>query len=74
MQNTNNINNINNSSNLLEGPGEDMETKAHILVTEIFDTELVGEGAIRAYNDACERLLDADCIVVPQDATVYVQV
>ncbi len=26
------------------GPGQDMERRANILVTEVFDTELIGEG------------------------------
>ncbi|XP_028967707.1 protein arginine N-methyltransferase 7 [Galendromus occidentalis] len=56
------------------GRGCDMETRAHILVTELFDTELVGEGAIRAYHDARERLLSDGCLIVPQEATVFVQV
>ena len=39
------------------GPGKDMEHRANILVTEVLDTELIGEGAIGTYNHAHENLL-----------------
>lgn len=39
------------------GPGQDMAQKANILVTEVFDTELIGEGAIGTFNHAHEQLL-----------------
>lgn len=54
--------------------GVDMETRAHILVTEVFDTELIGEGAIETFKHAVEHLLTRDCIIVPQEATIYAQV
>lgn len=55
------------------GP-DDLWQKANILVTEVFDTELIGEGAIETFNHAHEQLLERDCIVVPDSGTVYVQV
>ena len=39
------------------GPGKDMEHRANILVTEVLDTELIGEGAIGTYNHAHAHLL-----------------
>lgn len=36
---------------------EDMASKANILVTEVFDTELIGEGAIGTFRHALEHLL-----------------
>jgi len=39
------------------GPGKDMEVKANLLVTEVFDTELIGEGAIGTFNHAHKHLL-----------------
>lgn len=36
---------------------EDMPTKANILITEVFDTELIGEGAIGTFRHALEHLL-----------------
>ena len=34
-----------------------MEERANILVTEVFDTELIGEGAISTFNHAHDYLL-----------------
>lgn len=56
------------------GAGLDMERKANILVAEVFDTELIGEGAIKTYNEAHKHLMEADCICVPSSAQVYVQI
>lgn len=36
----------------------DMLEKANILVTEVFDTELIGEGAIGTFNHAHKYLLE----------------
>lgn len=52
----------------------DLWQRANILVTEVFDTELIGEGAIYTFNHAHEHLLEKDCIVVPDSATIYAQV
>lgn len=57
-----------------DGNGCDMESRANILVTEVFDTDLIGEGAIPTFQHATECLLTSDCIVVPHSATVYCQV
>lgn len=45
------------STELKVGSGEDMASRANILVTEVFDTELIGEGAIGTYNHAHDYLL-----------------
>ena len=45
------------STRLKVGPGLDMEERANILVAELLDTELIGEGAIGAYAHAKEHLL-----------------
>lgn len=52
----------------------DMDERANILVTEVFDTELIGEGAIETFNHAVQNLLTPDAIVVPDKAIIYVQV
>ena len=52
---------------------EDMPQKANILVTEIFDTELIGEGVLSTLRDAHKRLLSPDCKVIPSSAHVNVQ-
>lgn len=54
--------------------GVDMEQRANILVTEVFDTELIGEGAVETFNHAHKHLLEKDCIVVPTLGTIFVQV
>jgi len=61
------------STELLVGPGLDMEQRANILVTEVFDTELIGEGAIGTYNHAAAHLLTEDRVVVPGVARVWAQ-
>jgi len=42
-----------------------MEERANVLVTEVFDTELIGEGAIGTFRHAHEHLLLASytCIL-----------
>lgn len=54
--------------------GKDLKEKGNILVTELFDTELIGEGAIEAYNHAHEFLMEKDCIAIPTSASVFVQI
>lgn len=39
------------------GEGKDMRRRANLLVTEVFDTELIGEGAVGTYNHAHKHLL-----------------
>lgn len=62
------------STEISVGDGGDMERRANILVTEVFDTELIGEGAISIFNHAHNKLLEKNCIVVPDSATIYAQV
>uniref|UniRef100_A0A182JFC4 Protein arginine N-methyltransferase n=1 Tax=Anopheles atroparvus TaxID=41427 RepID=A0A182JFC4_ANOAO len=62
------------STKLTVGPGLDMERRANVLVTELFDTELIGEGAIGTYRHALEHLLTEDVLTIPHRATVYAQV
>ena len=54
--------------------GIDMEERANVLVTEVFDTELIGEGAISTFNHALDNLLVKDCYVIPDNAVMYVQI
>ncbi len=54
--------------------GIDMNERANVLVTEVFDTELIGEGAISTFTHALEHLLTKDCYVIPDNAVMYVQV
>lgn len=64
----------NHSKFVRVGENLDMERKANILVAEVFDTELIGEGAITTYNEAHKYLMEKDCICVPDSAKIYVQI
>lgn len=52
------------STNMTVGAGGDMEHRANILVTEVFDTELIGEGAIATFSHAHKELLDVSTSTV----------
>ncbi|VDO14257.1 unnamed protein product [Rodentolepis nana] len=54
--------------------GEDMPRKANVLVAELFDTELIGEGALEVYQHAADHLLTPDAILIPSKARMYIQV
>ncbi|XP_076170688.1 arginine methyltransferase 7 isoform X2 [Ptiloglossa arizonensis] len=62
------------STTMTIGKDSDMAKKANILVTEIFDTELIGEGALSTFQHAHKYLLEENSIVVPHSATVWIQV
>ncbi|CAH0761369.1 unnamed protein product [Diatraea saccharalis] len=62
------------STELTVGVDGDLKEKANILVTEVFDTELIGEGALSTFSHAHQYLLEKDCIVIPDSAVIYVQV
>lgn len=62
------------STEVKVGEQEEIKQKANILVAEVFDTELIGEGALKTYNDAHRNLLDDDCISIPHKANVYIQI
>lgn len=62
------------STEITVGVGKDMPQKANILVTEVFDTELIGEGALGTYSHALKNLLEPDCLVVPHSASIFVQI
>ncbi|MGP1915371.1 MAG: hypothetical protein ACTS7I_02340 [Candidatus Hodgkinia cicadicola] len=46
------------STDMSVGPNGDMAERANILVTEVFDTELIGEGAIETFSHAHRELLE----------------
>ncbi|CAH2039388.1 unnamed protein product, partial [Iphiclides podalirius] len=62
------------STDITVGENGDMKERANILVTEVFDTELIGEGALSTFSHAHKHLLEEDCIVVPDSAVIYVQI
>lgn len=46
------------STKMTVGKCGDMPKRANILVTEVFDTELIGEGALSTFRHAHEVLLE----------------
>ncbi|XP_039209455.1 protein arginine N-methyltransferase 7 [Crotalus tigris] len=62
------------STEVTVGSDGDMESRANILITELFDTELIGEGALPSYEHAHKHLVQEGCEAVPHRATVYAQV
>lgn len=61
------------STEVTVGADGDMQTKANVLITELFDTELIGEGALPSYEHAHQNLVLEGCEAVPHRATVYAQ-
>ncbi|XP_008565341.1 PREDICTED: protein arginine N-methyltransferase 7 isoform X2 [Galeopterus variegatus] len=61
------------STEVTIGPDGDMPCRANILVTELFDTELIGEGALPSYEHAHKHLVQENCEAVPHRATIYAQ-
>ena len=58
----------------------DLENDLHndrinVIVAEVFDTELIGEGALRTFSEACKHLtIDKDNLrIIPARATIYIQ-
>lgn len=54
-------------------PGVDLPGPADVLVTEIFDAALIGEGALPTFEDAWARLLAPDATVIPGRGRVLAQ-
>lgn len=52
----------------------DMMERADIVISEILDSALLGEGVLPSLRDAFTRLAKAGALAVPQSATVYGQV
>lgn len=46
--------------------------KADLLVAELLDTELIGEGCLHIYRHALQNLCQPNCILIPQKARIYV--
>ncbi|XP_075796455.1 protein arginine N-methyltransferase 7 isoform X2 [Pelodiscus sinensis] len=61
------------STDVTVGPDGDMQCRANILITELFDTELIGEGALPSYEHAHKYLVQEGCEAVPHRARVYAQ-
>lgn len=50
-----------------------LSEKPNIIVAEVFDTELIGEGALRTFKEALTSHVQPGCRVVPSLARVWVQ-
>ncbi|EGD82498.1 hypothetical protein PTSG_03146 [Salpingoeca rosetta] len=61
------------STDMTVGPEGDMPLRADIIVMEIFDSELIGEGVLGTMKHALEHLAKSDVTVIPSEATVYAQ-
>eukprot|EP00741_Cyanophora_paradoxa_P025715 tig00000388_g24816.t1 len=63
---------VNKHSEELEvGPGKDLEERAQVLVAEIVDSGLLGEGLWPVYRDARARLLAPGAAYIPAGALVH---
>ncbi|XP_043198257.1 protein arginine N-methyltransferase 7-like [Amphibalanus amphitrite] len=62
------------STELTVGPEGDLSRRCNLLVTEVFDTELIGEGGLQTFKHAHQHLLEPGSLVVPSSAVVYAQV
>lgn len=62
------------STDITVGINCDMESRANILITEVFDTELIGEGALGTFKHAHDCLIEKDSITIPQSGTIYAQI
>lgn len=51
--------------------GEDMPGKADVLISEVFDRGLVGEGVLPTFQHAWMELLKEDARVIPEGAVLY---
>ncbi len=49
----------------------DMQMKANVLITELFDTELIGEGALPSYEHAHQNLVQV-CVCVRARMCAYI--
>ncbi len=51
--------------------GKDIPTRADVLVTEIFDNAVTGEGVLPSLRHAWQNLLQKDARLIPQKAKLY---
>ncbi|KAK9863045.1 hypothetical protein WJX84_000363 [Apatococcus fuscideae] len=56
-----------------DGTPPDMPRKADLLVFEVFDSGLIGEGVLHSVAWAKARLLQPDALLVPSAATIFCQ-
>lgn len=52
------------STSLTVGENGDLQKRANILVAEVFDTELIGEGALSTFHHASQVLLEVCFLLI----------
>eukprot|EP01147_Barroeca_monosierra_P008531 gene8531-978_t len=61
------------STEISIGPDGDMPSRASVIIMEIFDSELIGEGVLCTMRHALANLAVSDVIIIPSEASVHVQ-
>lgn len=69
----NNIEVINCRSDDLPADVKDDEKRSNLLITELFDTELIGEGCLESYSHALKNNCTTKPFAVPHSAKIYAQ-
>ncbi|QDZ17548.1 S-adenosyl-L-methionine-dependent methyltransferase [Chloropicon primus] len=54
-----------------DGTPPDMERKADLLIYEVFDSGLIGEGALHLVASARQKLLQPNAVLIPSSARVF---
>lgn len=69
------INNMSNDITVIPTRSEDYteDPQFDLLVAELLDTELIGEGCLITYRHAIENLCSPKCIFIPESAQIYIQ-
>ncbi|CAF0765988.1 unnamed protein product [Didymodactylos carnosus] len=69
------INVINKRSTELDLSNDLDNIPINMIVAEVFDTELIGEGALRTFHDASKHLMidNKQSIIVPARGTIFIQ-
>lgn len=72
---SNRINVIDKRSTELDLKNDLDNNRINMIVAEVFDTELIGEGALRTFSQACQHLtIDQNNLrIIPARAIIYIQ-
>ena len=54
-------------------PGRGYTNCFNVIVSEVYDSEMVGEGCLPTYRHALDQLATNDCVFLPQQCTLYGQ-
>ncbi|CAF0867765.1 unnamed protein product [Didymodactylos carnosus] len=72
---TDRINVINKRSTDLDLSNDLNNVPVNMIIAEIFDTELIGEGALKTFHDASKHLMmnNKQSIIIPSYGTIFIQ-